>query len=137
VGASSGTYNGNSYSEVNLGLNWFFFDSIAWRNSVFTRFGSGVDSATGIDSSLRYTFNTDARSAVGLGFFAGGGYRFTQAVDSGPFAEGGLTLRAGGISVGAGVKEIFYPSPGTNADGSKKPDHDSTVFLILAGSGAF
>jgi hypothetical protein len=137
VGAASGSYNGSNYSEINLGLNWFFMDSVAWRNSLFTRFGSGVDSATGVDTSLRYTFNTDPRSTLGLGFFAGGGYRLTKTQDAGPFAEGGLTLRAGGLSVGVGLKEIFYPSPGTDSTGTKLPDHDSTVFLILAGGGAF
>lgn len=137
VGAASGSYNGNNYSEINLGLNWYFSDAVAWRNSLFTRFGTGVDSATGVDSSLRYTYNTDARATLGLGFFAGGGYRLTKTQDAGPFAEAGLTLRAGGLSVGAGIKEIFYPSPGTDSNGGKLPDHDSTVFLILAGGGVF
>jgi hypothetical protein len=104
---------------------------------LFTRFGDEVDSATGVDTSLRYTFNTDPHALFGLGFFAGAGYRLTKTQDSGPFGEGGLLLRAAGISVGAGVKEIVYPSPGTDSLGGKRPGNDTTVFLILAGGGAF
>lgn len=137
VGAASGSYDGNSYSEINLGLNWYFLDDLAWRNSVFTRFGDNVDSATGLDSSLRYSYNTDTHATFGMGFFGGGGYRFTKSQDSGPFAEGGLTFRVGGLSVGAGVKEIYYPSPGKDSTGGKLADHDTTVFLILAGGGVF
>lgn len=137
IGAASGTYNDHGYTELNVGLNWFFLDWLSWRHSIFTRFGTDVDSATGLDTSLRYTFNTDTKSTFGIGFFAGAGYRITKTQDAGPFGEGGLLLRAGGISVGVGLKEILYPSPGTNSDGSKMPDHDTTVFLILAGGGAF
>lgn len=137
LGASSGTYNGNSYSEIDLGLNWNFTDFLTWRNSAFTRFGTKIDSFAGLDSSMRLNYSIDPKTGgLGLSLFAGPGYRISNQENSGLFGEAGATVRLAGLSVGLGVKAINYTSPGTNSDGSKRPAADTTLFIILAGGGA-
>ena len=138
IGASSGTYNGNSYSEINLGLNWQMNEYFVWRNAAFHRFGTKIDSASGLDTSARFVFNTDpSDSGLGLGFFAGPGYRISNKENSGIFGEAGATVRAGGLKVGVGVKSITYNNPGENSDGTSRTKADTTIFIILAGGGAF
>ncbi len=138
IGASSGTYNGVSYSEINLGLNWHLNEYLVWRNSGFHRFGTRITSASGLDTSARFVFNTDgSESGLGLGIFAGPGYRISNKENSGVFGEAGVTVKAGGLNVGVGVKSISYNSPGENSDGTSRTKTDTTVFIILAGGGAF
>lgn len=137
IGASSGTYNGVSYSEVNLGLNWHLNEYLVWRNAAFHRFGTKIDSASGLDTSARFTFNTDSDSALGFGLFAGPGLRISNKENTGVFGEAGATVKAGGLKVGVGVKSISYTNPGENSDGTKRTKTDTTVFIILAGGGAF
>lgn len=134
LGASAGSYGGFSYSEINLGLNWYFADWVAWRNSVFSRFGSG-ESASGLDSSLRFEYNAVGED-FGLKAFAGPGYRFSSKNLSAAFAEGGVVFRVGGLSLGAGAKVMHYNDPGTDRFGDSLPRQDTSYFLILGGGGA-
>jgi hypothetical protein len=137
LGASTGSYNGNNYTELNLALNWNFSEYMTWRNSVFSRFGSNMDSVLGLDSSARLTLSSMGDSGLGIKFFIGPGYRFSNSDNSAVFGETGLTIQVAGLSVGAGMKGLYYSKPGKNADGTDKPKTDSNIFLILAGGGAF
>lgn len=138
LGASTGSYNGYSYSEITLGLNWYMSDYLVWRNAAFSRFGSQVDSALGVDTSLRFIYDTKAdRDSVGVTVFGGPGYRLSSEKYSGYFLEGGALLKFGGLSLGGGIKSITYTSPGKKADGTDNPKTDSVLFIILAGGGAF
>lgn len=137
IGASTGSYNGNNYSELHLALNWILSDFWTWRNSAFSRFGSNMTSAFGLDSSARLTLSSVGDSGFGVNFFAGPGYRFSNNENSAAFAEAGLTLKLAGISVGVGYKGLYYTNPGQNSDGTNRPKGDSNIFLILAGGGAF
>ncbi len=137
IGLSTGSYNSRNYSELNLGLNWIFSEYILWRNSAFSRFGSGIDSVLGLDSSARFTLSAKGDSGLGFNFFLGPGYRFSNKENSAVLGETGLTLRVAGISVGAGYKALYYDNPGTNPDGTSKSRTDSNIFLIFAGGGAF
>lgn len=137
LGASTGTYNSTSYSEINLGLNWFLARHLVWRNSLFTRFGSKIDGSSGLDTSARAVFNTTASEDLVLGLFAGPGYRILNPENSGVFAEAGLMLKAFGLGVGVGMKSLTYNSPGKNANGTERGKTDTTIFLILAGGGGF
>jgi hypothetical protein len=137
IGASTGSYNGLSYSEVTLGLNWYFWGRLAWRNAVFTRFGSQSDSVLGLDTSLRYSYDSQSEPGeLGWTFFGGPGYRIASEKYSGAFIEGGAVIRFGGLSLGAGVKSLNYTNPGKAADGSDLPKSDTVIFIILAGGGA-
>lgn len=137
LGASTGSYNGNNYTELNLGLNWIFSDLVTWRNSIFSRFGSNMNTAGGLDTSARLTLSTMGDSGLGVHFFAGPGYRFSNSENSAVFGEAGLTIQVAGLSVGAGYKALYYGNPGKNADGTDKPKSDTNIFLILAGGGVF
>lgn len=137
IGASSGTYNGNTYNEINLGLNWQLNEYFVWRNAAFHRFGTRVDSASGLDTSARFVFNADSDSGLGIGLFAGPGFRISNKENTGVFGEAGATVKAGGLKVGVGVKSITYSNPGENSDGTQRTKTDTTVFIILAGGGAF
>jgi hypothetical protein len=138
LGLSTGNYSDHSYTEIQGGLNWYLLDSVAWRNALFTRFGSEIDSASGLDTSLRYVYNSprDERG-FGVGFFAGPGYRISNKENSGLFGEAGATVKAGGFAIGGGVKSISYSSPGKDSRGVELSKSDTVVFLILAGGGAF
>lgn len=129
LGVSAGSYGEHSYTELNLGLNLFFSEYVSWRNALFGRFVSGDDSFYGLDSSVRGTY--DLRGDVG-GFtaFAGPGYRFASQGKSVPFAEAGLVLHLGGISLGGGVKSLFNSAIESGAA------NDTQYFIILAGGGS-
>ena len=136
VGFSTGSYAGNSYSEMHLGLNWYFWEYFNWRNSAFTRSGKNVESATGLDSSLRFETRDDGADSIGYHIFAGPGFRFSSQSNSAYFAEAGSTLRLGGLSIGAGFKHLNYVRPGNDSTGAELPKGDTNVFLIIAGGGA-
>lgn len=137
LGGAAGTYVGQSYTEINLGLNWKLTDYLIWRNSVFARMVTGADNLYGLDTSLRlqhYVASQDGR--FGLGFFGGPGYRFSKTSASAIFAEAGVQVKLGGINLGGGVKYFNYPNPGNDANGTKLPSNDTVYFLILSGGGA-
>jgi hypothetical protein len=137
LGISSGTYDDKGYSEIQLGLNWAVLEHIIWRNSLFTRFGSGLKSTGGLDTSARYVYNTPRdEQGFGLGFFAGPGYRISDTENSGVFGEAGLTLKMAGFATGVGVKAISYNSPGTDSAGRTLPRTDTVTFLILSVGGS-
>lgn len=137
LGASVGTYNEASYTEIQLGLNWYIFEYLNWRNAAFSRFGSEIKSASGLDSSARLTYSSGpSDSGLGFGVFAGPGYRISNSENSGVFGEAGLTLRAGGLAIGAAVKTIQYNSPGKDTSGRDLARTDTVVSIILAGGGA-
>ena len=138
LGISSGTYNDKGYSEIQLGLNWYLAEHFVWRNSVFSRFGTGIDTVAGLDTSGRFVYNTPRdEQGFGVGFFAGPGYRISKKENSGLFAEAGLLLKMAGFAAGVGAKSIYYSSPGKDASGNEFSHSDTVVFLILAAGGSF
>lgn len=133
LGASSGSYGGESYSELNLGLNWYLQNWLNWRNAVFARFGNG-ETNSGLDTSLRLESNNQGDN-FGLKLFAGPGYRFSTRDLSAAFGEAGVIFRVGGLSLGAGLKAMYYPNPGTDSKGETLSHSDTTYFLIIGGGG--
>jgi len=137
LGISSGTYNDKGYSELQLGLNWSLLEHFVWRNSLFTRFGSGIKGTGGLDTSARFVYNSARdEQGFGVGFFAGPGYRISDKENSGVFGEAGLTLKMAGFATGVGVKAISYNSPGTDANGRTLSRTDTTTFIILSAGGS-
>jgi len=128
LGASTGSYRNESYTEINLGLNLFFTEWLAWRNAGFARF---IDPKNyyGLDSSARLIFSPSFMDFLGVTVFGGPGYRFVTEGNSVAFAEGGLVLHVGGFSLGGGVKTLFHSFYDRNV-----PD-DTQYFIILSGSG--
>ena len=134
VAGSSGTYNGQAYTEMHLGLNLNFNEYLTWRNAAFKRFGSTTaQETTGLDTSLR--FGLDNKFDGGsVNLFAGPGYRFTSPSDkSALFAEAGATLHLGGLSVGAGAKYLRYDQAQYDSIGNKTNHDDLNYFITIAG----
>lgn len=105
---------------------------------MFTRYGSNISSASGLDSSARFFYKTPRdEKGFGVDLFAGPGVRISSKENSGAFAEAGATVRAGGFALGAGVKSIYYENPGTDSRGAELSKSDTVVFLILAAGGSF
>lgn len=129
LGASTGSVNGYSYSELNLGVNAYMTDYFAWRNAGFARLQTGEKNIYGLDSSLRGIFDVSG-SLAGFTAFGGPGFRFVNEGDNVPFIEGGLVLRGAGLSIGGGAKTFFNSVIRSGAP------NDTQYFLILAGGGS-
>jgi hypothetical protein len=130
LGASLGNYAGKSYTELNLGLNWYLSDNFNWRNSVFSRFG-GSSSVAGLDSSMRLESRSQSTDGnFGSHLFLGPGVRIADTANTGLFIEGGASFRIGGFSLGGGLKSIYYSSPASGNSNS-----DTEFFIILGGGG--
>jgi hypothetical protein len=130
LGASSGSVDGLTYTEIDLGLNTFFIDWLAWRNAVFYRFQSGASSVYGLDTSVRGVLGVGGRS-LGMTLFAGPGFRFINQGQNAPFVEGGIIAKVAGLALGVGAKTIF------NSMASSGSPDDHQIFLILSGGGSF
>lgn len=136
LSAATGSYNGASYSEINLGLNWSFQEWMTWRNAVFFRQGANVDSVQGLDSSLRFSTSVVSEDS-GLGFdaFAGPGLRFATKDNNAIFGEAGLVFRLGGLRIGFGAKVLNYTTDRKDSLGAALSKTDTQYFLILGGGG--
>src|SRR3954470_3311168 len=53
IGVSSGKTNDLTYTEYNLGLNWWLGSWFAWRNALFGRSQQGEKTIYGLDTSFR------------------------------------------------------------------------------------
>ena len=138
LSAASGRYNDVSYSEINVGLNWNFTDWWTWRNALFYRFGTSIDSTTGLDTSLRFGnyFATDS-GTFGFDFFVGPGLRFANNNSNAIFGEAGVGFKVAGIYLGMGAKSLYYTQTRMTTSGSELPKNDTQVFLIFGGGGSF
>ena len=130
LGVSSGKSGDVTYSEIDLGLNFFIQPFLAWRNAIFARFVSEADNIYGLDSSARFIFNTRLSERSGVTTFGGPGVRVPSEGDVVPFVEGGLIFKAGGLSLGGGAKAIFNKAIDEDAE------NDTQYFIILSGSGS-
>jgi hypothetical protein len=138
IGASTGSENGNSYSELNLALNWYWTDWLNWRNALFTRFGSNVTSVSGLDSSFlaSYDLSTDD-GTFGVKAFAGPGVRFASANNNAALAEAGIIFKLGGIQLGGGARYLSYFNTREDKYNVELPKNETQYFIVLAGGGAF
>ncbi|WP_413560165.1 hypothetical protein [Bdellovibrio sp. HCB209] len=132
-----GTYNGNSYTEIDLGLNWYLTDYLNWRNSVFTQFGSSIDTVYGLDTAAIFGtgFYTSSGGA-GVELFAGPGLRFANEDASGYFGKAGLIFAIGGLRIGGGAQVTKYYESRHDKYGYRMPDEEVQYFIILAGGGS-
>jgi hypothetical protein len=129
LGASGGSYENKDYMEINLGVNAYVSEYLAWRNAFFGRFQSGVDNLYGLDSSMRAILGLDLGIA-GISAFAGPGFRFVTKGNHVPFLEGGAIIKVGPFSIGGGVKSLVYNVI------NRERTNDIQYFFILAGGGS-
>lgn len=138
LGMATGSDNGNSYSEINIALNWYLTDWLNWRNAVFTRFGSNITSVSGLDSAFLATYesSTDDMS-FGVRAFAGPGVRFATANNSAATAEAGVIFKLAGIQIGGGARYLSYFGSREDVAKTVLPKNETQYFIVLAGGGSF
>ena len=129
LSAATGEANNRTYSEANLGVNYYFSEWLAWRNAGFYRFVSEADDFYGLDSSARLRLRVPLGLKSGFTLFGGGGYRFPNIGRAAPLAEGGLILRVAGVSLGGGVRKIF-----TSVVDDRVEEDELLYFIVLSGS---
>ena len=133
LGASTGSVSARgssySYTEINLGLNLFFYDWLDWRNAVYGRLVSGYDNSYGLDTSLR-GIASFGNSQLGATAFAGPGWRFPSDEGGTPFIEGGLVFRLPGIALGGGARSFLRSWVNSGQA------NEVQYFIILSGGGS-
>jgi hypothetical protein len=135
AGATSGNYNGTTYSEINLGLSYQLNKWMVWRNAAFQRFGSDRDTVTGLDTSLRLGTRMDSNSSnFGIDMYAGPGLRFASDSYNSYFAEAGIGFKFFGIYAGIGAKYMQYMKA-REENGVTLPKNDQQVFIAIGGGG--
>lgn len=138
IGGSTGTYNGSSFSEVNLGVNFNFTEWLTWRNAAFKRFSTnGNKDIIGLDSTLRLISNTQFTSGS-FRIFAGAGYRFADPSEKNALVgEGGLGFTVGRFGLGAGAKYLRYDKTQYDSNGVETKKDDLIYFVTLSGGAGF
>lgn len=129
LGFSAGQSNSTSYTEMNLGINYYFYRWLALRGSFFGRFIEGADNINGLDVSTRGIWAAGLGNQFAMTTFAGPGFRVLSDEGVFPFLEGGLILRFFGMTLGGGVKSVFI----NDSNGQRE---DRQYFLVLSGGGS-
>lgn len=138
ISGGVGSYNGNSYTEIDLGLNWYLKDWLNWRNSIFTQFGSTINTVYGLDTAMlvQGSLYTQGRG-FGMDAFIGPGLRFASEDSNGVFGKAGLVFNLGGLRLGGGAQVTHYYESRKDKDNVKLPDDEVQYFIILSGGGSF
>lgn len=103
LAAAAGSSGGQSFFEVQAGVNTVFLPWLVWRNAPFYRFRSQQSGLFGIDSSVL------GRVVLGenFSFDAGGGYRLASDSQSAPFLEARAGLSFPRFFFQLGVKYLM------------------------------
>ena len=133
-----GSYNGHSYTQINFGLNWYVHEHLNWRNSVFTQFGSELNTTYGLDSSALFgtEFYNSGRTA-GIEFYAGPGVRLATENSSAVTGTAGLTLALAGLRIGGGATYLNYFETRHDTNHEALPKDEVQYFITLSGGGSF
>jgi hypothetical protein len=131
LGYSAGSSGGRSYSEINLGVGYYFERWLEFHNSLFASFNR-VTNIYGLDSSLRGVLDTGLGSLGRLHVFAGPGYRIASENQYNVlFAEAGVITSLMGFSFGGSVRSFFYSMKGSGYS------DESQYSIILSGATSF
>lgn len=137
LGGGSGSRNGETYSEIHLGLNWFVQDWLNWRNALFTQFGSRIDSVYGLDSAVLFNIDTYNQSrTLGIELYAGPGVRMATEKSNAVFGQAGITFALGGLRIGGGVQILHYMEDRTDKNNNILDKDETMYFIVLAGGGS-
>lgn len=133
LGAAAGTYNGYSYSEINLGVNLNMTDWFTWRNAGFKRFSSYSDQDfAGLDSTFRLIASNYFDDGA-VGAFIGSGYRFASpSTKNAAIAEAGVGFNIRGFGLGLGGKYLYYDKVQISPSGLETKRDDIIYFVTLA-----
>lgn len=138
IGGSSGTYNGRTYSEINLGVNLNFTEWLTWRNAGFKRFSSSPEKEiTGLDSTMRL-ISTSHFDGGAFRLFAGAGYRFADPSEKNALVgEAGLGINIGRFGLGGGAKYLKYDKVQFDSNGVETKKDDINYFITVSGGTGF
>lgn len=137
ISGASGSRDGESYSEIHLGLNYWVNDWFNWRNSLFTQFGSEMDSVFGLDTAglFNYALYTQSRQ-LGLELFAGPGLRFATEKSNAAFGKAGVTFALAGLRLGVGVQAFHYFEDRTDKQNRILNKDETQLFFTISGGGS-
>lgn len=137
ISGASGSRDGESYSEIHLGLNYWVNDWFNWRNSVFTQFGSDMDSVYGLDTAglFNHAIYTDSRT-FGLELFAGPGLRFATEHSNAAFGKAGVIFALAGLRLGVGVQAFHYFEDRTDKQNNVLNKDETQLFFTISGGGS-
>lgn len=138
LSGASGTRDNESFTEIHLGLNYFVKDWLNWRNSVFTQFGTDINTVYGLDTAalFNYEFYNHGRT-LGVEFFAGPGLRFASENSNAAFGKAGITFGLGGLRIGGGVQHFLYFEDRTDKNDNTLNKDETQYFITLSGGGSF
>lgn len=137
LSGSSGTRDGESFSEIHLGLNWFVQDHLNWRNSIFTQFGTEIKTVYGLDSEALFNWQAYTQSRqLGIEFFAGPGLRFATEKSNAVFGKAGVTFGIAGLRIGGGVQAFHYIDDRLDKNDNVLNKDEVQYFITLSGGGA-
>nr|BFD60576.1 hypothetical protein CKG001_26830 [Bdellovibrio sp. CKG001] len=138
LSGASGTRDNESFTEIHLGLNYFVKDWLNWRNSVFTQFGTDINTVYGLDTAalFNYEFYNHSRT-LGVEFFAGPGLRFASENSNAAFGKAGITFGLGGLRIGGGVQHFLYFEGRTDKNDNTLNKDETQYFITLSGGGSF
>lgn len=135
---SSGTRDGESFSEIHLGLNWFVEEWLNWRNSLFTQFGTDINTVYGLDSAALFNWQAYTQGrGLGIELFAGPGLRFANENSNAVFGKAGVTFGLGGLRIGGGVQAFHYFEDRTDKNNFVLNKDEVQYFITLSGGGSF
>lgn len=138
LGGASGTRDGKTYSEVQLGLNWFVSDWFNWRNSLFSQFGDEMDSIYGLDSAALFKAEAYTQKRdLGVEVYAGPGVRAATEKSNAAFGKAGITFSLKGIRIGGGVQALHYFEDRFDRAANPLEKDEVQYFVILSGGGMF
>lgn len=138
LSGSAGSRDGESYSEIHLGLNYFPVNWFNWRNSVFTQFGSQMNTVYGLDTAglFNYEFYNSSRT-LGIELYAGPGLRFASENSNAAFGVAGITFGLGGLRIGGGVQQFQYFEDRKDKNDFTLNKSETQYFITLSGGGSF
>jgi hypothetical protein len=134
VSGSAGTYNGQTYNEIHLGVNLNFTEWLTWRNAGFRRFSqTAAYDFSGLDSTLRLIYNSPFENG-NFKVFAGPGYRWASNSDKNAvLGEAGVGMQLGRFNLGLGAKYLQYQKAQLDSSGAETKREDLSYFITISG----
>jgi len=132
-GASAVSSSAGTSNEAHFGLDYYLQRWLFVRGAPFVRFGSGIDTFYGLDTSLSGSVSFQLAESLDSGLMLGGGYRVTNVQADAPFTEGGISIRAGGFSLSGSMKYILHSASTPGAQNERI----YTISTDFAGAGSF
>ncbi|MEK2646428.1 hypothetical protein [Bdellovibrio sp. BCCA] len=138
LSGASGTRDDESFSEIHLGLNWYIHDWLNWRNSIFTQFGTDINTVYGLDTAALFNWEAYTQGrGLGIELFAGPGLRFATEDSNAVFGKAGITFGLGGLRLGGGIQAFHYFEDRHDKQDRILNKDETQYFITVSGGGSF